>query len=277
MLIAATPAYAKLTVSSVSSHAGARIRPAQKFRVTGVVRNRGRVASRALLTAELRLKGKPVFVLGAANLKRVTGKRRFTIHAVGPVVPATRRFGLVACVSPRRGTARSCRRLRRAVLVLAPKLSPGARSSGDRLFPGIGNGGYDARHYDLTLAYNSDTKLLQGTAAIDATALKNLSEFSLDLQGMPVSSVLVDGNQAAFKQEPGKLIVTPAAGIPLGASFTTTVTYASPVVAYTDPDGSEEGWVPTSDGAFVVNEPVGAMSWFPNDNVPTDKATYDLT
>jgi aminopeptidase N len=47
-------------------------------------------------------------------------------------------------------------------------------------------------------------------------------------------------------------------------------------VAYTDPDGSEEGWVPTSDGAFVVNEPVGSMSWFPNDNVPTDKATYDL-
>ena len=244
-----------------------------------MVRNRGRVSSRALLTAELRLKGKPVFVLGAANTKRITGKRRFTIHAVGPVSLTSGRYALVACASPKRGAARSCRRLKGTVVVVArsaPTLTPGARSSGDRLFPGIGNGGYDARHYDLTLAYNSDTKLLQGTAAIDATALKNLSEYSLDLYGMPVSSVLVDGNQAAFKQEPGKLIVTPAAGIPLGASFTTTVTYASPVVAYTDPDGSEEGWVPTSDGAFVVNEPVGAMSWFPNDNVPTDKATYDL-
>jgi aminopeptidase N len=152
----------------------------------------------------------------------------------------------------------------------------GARSTGDRLFPGIGNGGYDATHYDLVLSYDPATKLLQGTATIDATALKNLSEFSLDLRAMPVSSVLVDGRQATFAQQPGKLIVTPPDGLPLGKSFTTTVTYASPIVAYTDPDGSEEGWVPTSDGAFVVNEPVGAMSWFPNDNVPTDKATYDL-
>src|SRR5204862_6665098 len=48
------------------------------------------------------------------------------------------------------------------------------------------------------------------------------------------------------------------------------------IAAYTDPDGSSEGWVPSSDGAFVVNEPVGAMTWCPNDNVPTDKATYAL-
>ena len=48
------------------------------------------------------------------------------------------------------------------------------------------------------------------------------------------------------------------------------------IEAYTDPDGSNEGWVPTADGAFVVNEPVGAMSWFPNNNVPFDKARYDM-
>ena len=31
-----------------------------------------------------------------------------------------------------------------------------------------------------------------------------------------------------------------------------------------------------SDGAFVVNEPMGAMGWFPNNNHPLDKATYDF-
>ena len=45
-----------------------------------------------------------------------------------------------------------------------------------------------------------------------------------------------------------------------------------------------EGWIPacyplnppqTCDGAFVVNEPMGAQSWFPSNNYPTDKATFD--
>ena len=31
----------------------------------------------------------------------------------------------------------------------------------------------------------------------------------------------------------------------------------------------------TCDGSFVVNEPMGAQSWFPSNNYPTDKATFD--
>jgi hypothetical protein len=298
----AAPKGPVLAITKVTSHAGKRIGPAERFRVTGIVRNRGRKVSPALLTASLRLHGRTVFVLGAKNLRRVRGRhsRAFTIAATGPVFPggtATRRYTIVACARSRRGARSTCRRARRSVLVVpattgppgggtpgsgSPAPSPsdpftaGARTVGDRLFPGIGNGGYDARHYDLAVSYDPATDLLQGTTTIDATALQNLSEFSLDLHGMQVSSVLVDGKQAGFRQEADKLIVTPPAGLPLGASFTTTVTYASPVVAYTDPDGSSEGWVPSSDGAFVVNEPVGAMSWYPNNNVPTDKATYDL-
>ena len=54
--------------------------------------------------------------------------------------------------------------------------------------------------------------------------------------------------------------------------------------AITDPDTSIEGWIQacfpldpprTCDGAFVVNEPMGAQSWFPSNNYPTDKATFD--
>ena len=33
---------------------------------------------------------------------------------------------------------------------------------------------------------------------------------------------------------------------------------------------------PVAPGAFVMNEPVGAMGWFPNNNHPRDKATYDF-
>jgi aminopeptidase N len=44
----------------------------------------------------------------------------------------------------------------------------------------------------------------------------------------------------------------------------------------TDPDGSLDGWIPTDDGAFVANEPQGAPTWFPCNDSPTDKATYDF-
>jgi hypothetical protein len=33
--------------------------------------------------------------------------------------------------------------------------TPGADGIGDRLFPQLGNGGYDAKHYDLDLSYPS--------------------------------------------------------------------------------------------------------------------------
>ena len=43
-----------------------------------------------------------------------------------------------------------------------------------------------------------------------------------------------------------------------------------------DPDKSKDGWIPTDDGAFVVNEPQGSPSWYPVNDTPKDKATYDF-
>src|SRR4051794_1825167 len=292
---AAAAAKPRLRITSLASHHGARIGPRERFRITGVVRNNWRAASPALIGATLRFAGKTRFALGAGGLLRVPGNRsrKFTIHATGPLRAAgapPRRFVLTACVRRRRGARSTCVPLRKGVLVIAPSagdsngsnggggtaFSAGSRSGGDRLFPQIGNGGYDATHYDLILRYDPATKRLQGTANIDAVARQNLSEYSFDPYNMPVSSVLVGGAPATFKQEEGKLIVTPPQGIPASTAFTTTVTYASTIAAYADPDGSSEGWVPSTDGAFVVNEPVGAMTWFPTNNVPTDKATYAL-
>jgi aminopeptidase N len=43
-----------------------------------------------------------------------------------------------------------------------------------------------------------------------------------------------------------------------------------------DPDGSKEGWTVTDDGAFVVNEPQGSPGWYPANDTPKDKATFDF-
>ncbi len=169
-------------------------------------------------------------------------------------------------------------------LALAPapapaqeRFTPGARSLGDSLFPTIGNGGYDARHYDLRLEYDPATDVLAGRTRIVARATQGLSEFSLDLAQLEVRSVTVGGATAAFRRVGTKLVVTPARGVRRGREFTTEVAYRGVPVPVTDPDGSQEGWFHTPDGAFVVNEPIGAQGWFPSNNHPVDKATFAIT
>jgi hypothetical protein len=155
--------------------------------------------------------------------------------------------------------------------------SPGARSLGDRLLPALGNGGYDVQHYDLAIDYDPLANTMTSTAGIDAVAKQNLSQLSLDFRGMTITSLTVNGAAAPFTREGDKLVVTPATGIANNAPFDVDVAYTGVPQEVEDPDQTLEGWLRTPDGAFVVNEPMGAMSWYPNNNHPLDKATFDVS
>lgn len=156
----------------------------------------------------------------------------------------------------------------------------GGQGTGDSLFPNVGNTGYDVQHYDIDVAYDHDTGAIDATTEIEATATVELSSFSLDLEGLTVDTVLVNGTPAGFTRvidadtTTYKLVITPTT--PVTGAFTTTVEYSGVPTEHIDPDGSSEGWVATPDGATAVSEPVGAMTWFPNNNTPLDKATFDI-
>ena len=158
--------------------------------------------------------------------------------------------------------------------------SSGAPGSGDPYFPEQGNGGYDVGHYGLDLRYDTVGRRLTGVATIRATPTQHLTRFDLDLRrAMTVSSVRVDGHRARFAQPARlrqELRVRPARALTPGKAFTVVVRYAGHPRAVTDADGSLEGWVATKDGAFVVGEPQGSPSWFPCNDDPRDKATYDF-
>ena len=158
----------------------------------------------------------------------------------------------------------------------ARDFSPGAAGSGDPFFPLAGNGGYDVGNYGLTLAYAPSSNRLTGEAVVTATATQDLSRFDLDLRGFAVARVLVDGQAATFARDGQELVITPPAGLVSGSQFTVTVDYAGKPSVVTDPDRSIEGWVPTKDGAFVVGEPPGSPAWYPVNDSPRDKATYDF-
>jgi aminopeptidase N len=155
--------------------------------------------------------------------------------------------------------------------------TPGSPGLGDPFFPLAGNGGYDVAHYGLNLSYEPSSNQLTGTATITATATQDLSRFDLDLRGFSISRLDVDGRAATFTRDGQELIVTPRTGIQSGTGFTVVVGYAGTPTVVTDPDFSIEGWVPTDDGAFVVGEPQGSPAWYPVNDNPRDKATYDFS
>jgi aminopeptidase N len=154
--------------------------------------------------------------------------------------------------------------------------SPGSPGLGDVMYPLAGNGGYDVSHYGLTLDYVPNGNVLTANVVITARATQNLSRFDLDLRGFRISRLLVDGVAASFRRDGQELIVTPKTGILDGRTFTVTVAYSGVPEVVTDPDDSIEGWIPTDDGAFVVSEPQGSPGWYPVNDNPRDKATFDF-
>ena len=159
----------------------------------------------------------------------------------------------------------------------APAASPGASGSGDSFFPHLGNGGYDASHYDVRLAYSPGSRTISGQVVTAATATQDLSGFSFDMRPwLKVKSVNLDGARVPFRHQGAKLFVTPGAAIPGGQGFSVTVRYRGRPRAVRDPDGRHEGWIETRDGALVAAEPQGAPSWLPSNADLTDKATWNL-
>ena len=167
------------------------------------------------------------------------------------------------------------------------QFSPGARTLGEpyQFLQHIGNGGYDAQSYDVTIDYDPIAHFMTSSTQMTARATQGLSEFSLDFVSYyNVSSVKVNGvdatwtrddDMAVYKQ---KLVITPATGIPNGSTFNVVVAYSGTPQNFLDSDNSLEGFMRTtaSLGSFTMNEPKGAMGWFPNNNHPRDKALFDF-
>ena len=150
-----------------------------------------------------------------------------------------------------------------------PDVDPYTPHSGDRR--------WSARHHDLRLDYRVATNRLDATATITAHALEPLDRVVLDLHGLRVDRVDVDGVRAAkVSSSAHKTTVTPAAPLPAGADFTLHVRYHGAPRPLRSPWG-QIGWEELSDGVIVAAQPTGAPSWFPCNDRPDDKATYRFT
>jgi hypothetical protein len=181
-------------------------------------------------------------------------------------------FVLTACALPSLATPRS-----------QPTLTDvGAPGLDDPIYPYLGNGGYDVTHYAITLAVEMDNDTISGATTIQAQAFQPLRRFNLDFLGLAIDAIHVNDDPVRYQRTGSELTVTPAMPLADGQAFTVTVTYHGQSTPITDDPAVPRaygpiGWLRLRPGLFVISEPSGAMSWYPGNNHPSDKATYTFT
>ncbi|WP_459589037.1 M1 family metallopeptidase [Corynebacterium camporealensis] len=140
------------------------------------------------------------------------------------------------------------------------------------------NLGFRISHYDLELTYRVEPNLLQGEARLQVRVEEDIDKLTLDLGGAMVARRVTAEDAprvAKFRQSGGKLRLRFVEEIPAGTDFVLVIRYGgSPRPIRTA--WGEIGWEETESGALVASQPNGAPSWFPCDDAPSEKATYDI-
>ncbi|GHB71612.1 zinc metalloprotease [Streptomyces cirratus] len=154
-------------------------------------------------------------------------------------------------------------------LVAAVLPPPKALGIGDRLFPELGNPGYDVLSYDLSLTYKDNRSPLDAVTVIDARALEDLERVNLDFTHGTVASAEVNGEPARFESAGEDLVLTPAHPVVAHTPLRVVVRHTS------DPRGRDDGgWVTTEDGLAMANQADAAHRVFPCNDHPADKAFF---
>jgi len=157
--------------------------------------------------------------------------------------------------------------------------SPGAAGLGDRLFPLLGNGGYDVQHYDLDLRYatSAPSQGIDGTVTLLAVATQSLSRLNLDFAGDSVGKVTVNGLPAAFKTDGDELVITPKLPLLKGLPFVVQVQHFTAHPLEPDPDNLlSTAFFITPDGSATAGQPDNTHAFLPSNDHPRDKASFTI-
>ncbi len=161
-----------------------------------------------------------------------------------------------------------------SVCLLAASAPATPLGVGDRLFPYLGNPGYDVASYHLSFTYpGTNSEPLQAVTTIGAWTTAPLDRVNLDFAHGTVDSVEVDGEPAAFTSVGEDLVVTPEDPLPEGSWTRITVRHTSDPTPARNRDG---GWVRTADGLAMANQADVAHLVFPCNDHPSDKAMFTI-
>ena len=110
---------------------------------------------------------------------------------------------------------------------------------------------------------------------LSCVARTGTTAVTLDLAGLRVAKVLLDGKPATFTHRGSRLRVV--ARLVAEQEFELRVKYAGSPGTLRARDLDDAGWEELTDGVIVAAQPHGAPTWFPCNDRPSNKATYSVT
>ena len=131
-------------------------------------------------------------------------------------------------------------------------------------------------HYDLELDYDIVPNVLRARAVLHARVTEDCAALSLDLAGLTVERVAINGRPSAFRQSKTTLTVRARERFVVDEPLTLEILYSGMPRPVSGPWG-EIGWEELTDGVLVAGQPVGAATWFPCNDHPSRKATLRIT
>lgn len=167
-------------------------------------------------------------------------------------------------------------------LLIASCSAPQTNYSGtDDLFPSMGDENIDIDSYALNLKYRENDRSIVARALLQGRLTKSkVDKIELDLLGLTVDSVVVDGEESAFyrtskdRYNASKLVITPKTH--LSGTFTLDIRYRGVLRSMVGAGGSREGWMDTPHGFTTLNQPIGAMTFAPVNNLVSDKWLFTI-
>jgi len=153
----------------------------------------------------------------------------------------------------------------------------------DPVYPDFGNPAIDVLHYALALRWAPSTRTLSGTATLAIRATRDIDEIRLDFaHPLRADKVTVDGKAATATHRghdlsigTGQRLARDARVVVAGRYHGRPRTLPGPMVRK---DISEVGFNVRPDASvFALQEPYGALTWYPVNDQPSDEALYDVS
>jgi aminopeptidase N len=148
-------------------------------------------------------------------------------------------------------------------------------SGSDPYIPDHGDDSFAVTHYSLGLSYKVVGNRLAGDAVLTCVALADTAAITLDLAGLRVAKVSVDGKPARFEHRGTRLRIP--VNLSADQQLEVRVKYAGSPGTLKARHLEEAGWEELTDGVIVAAQPHGAPTWFPCNDRPSNKATYTIT
>jgi aminopeptidase N len=156
----------------------------------------------------------------------------------------------------------------------------------DSVYPSVGHPGVDVVKYDLSLRWRPSTRTLVGVATLRLRVGRD-GGFRLDLgRRLSVGAVTVRdastrSTLASTYAHPGRYLTVSSASLRAGDTYLVTVRYRGRPAPAKAPSSRGDmrgvGWHTTRSGqVWAMQEPYGAFTWYPVNDHPSDKATYDV-